>query len=338
MNPRWTASPASSCRWRRRIARTSITSTALRAGRAAARRARGPLRASRYRHRNAARGRPAGHGAVRRACGPRPTARAGPPRRCRSRCTQACAATRSSVWRAWYGACWNTPECFAYLTIVFFAFVEGEIYYSKVCADAMAGKLNWAGVWCAGALGGSLGDQFWFYLLRGRIHWLDRYPRLAKYRDAVSARVHSHETLMILSGRFLPGLRTAIPVACAYANVQPLKFSTLNLVERLRLGRRDHAVRQARIECPVRVRSRRVVGPADPGADGDSVLPLAQPAATREGQSAARRLTTSSPPRQRPSASVPSTSSRQSATRRHRGPSSARTSSARTRASPHHAA
>jgi len=28
----------------------------------------------------------------------------------------------------------------------------------------------------------------------------------------------------------LPGLRTAIPVACAYANVQPLKFSALNLV------------------------------------------------------------------------------------------------------------
>ena len=104
-------------------------------------------------------------------------------------------------------------------------------------------------------------------------------------------RVHAHETLMILSGRFLPGLRTAIPVACAYANVQPLKFSTLNLVERLRLGRRDHAVRQARIECAVRVRSRRVVGPADPGADGDPVLPLAQPAATREGQSSARRLT-----------------------------------------------
>ena len=35
---------------------------------------------------------------------------------------------------------------------------------------------------------------------------------------------------MVLSGRFLPGLRTAIPVACAYANVRPLKFSALNLV------------------------------------------------------------------------------------------------------------
>jgi len=117
-----------------------------------------------------------------------------------------------------------------YLAIVLFAFLEGEIYYSKVCADAMIGKLSWAGVWCAGALGGSLGDQFWFYLLRGRIHWLDRLPKLAKHREAVSERVHAHEALMVLSGRFLPGLRTAIPVACAYANVGPLKFSALNLV------------------------------------------------------------------------------------------------------------
>jgi undecaprenyl-diphosphatase len=118
----------------------------------------------------------------------------------------------------------------SYLPIVFFAIVEGEIYYSKVCADAAAGKLNWIAVWCAGAIGGAAGDQIWFYLLRGRIHWLDRYPRLGKYRDAVSARVHEHESLMVLIGRFLPGLRTAIPIACAYANVPPLKFSSLNLV------------------------------------------------------------------------------------------------------------
>ena len=118
----------------------------------------------------------------------------------------------------------------SYLVIVVFAVIEGEIYYSKVCADAMNGQLNWFGVWCAGAVGGSLGDQIWFYALRGRIHWLDRFPRLAKYRDAVIERVHSREELMVLSGRFLPGLRTAIPVACAYANMQPLKFSALNLV------------------------------------------------------------------------------------------------------------
>jgi membrane protein DedA with SNARE-associated domain len=42
--------------------------------------------------------------------------------------------------------------------------------------------------------------------------------------------VHSHETGMLLVSRFLPGLRTAIPAACAYANVRPLKFSLLNLI------------------------------------------------------------------------------------------------------------
>jgi membrane protein DedA with SNARE-associated domain len=99
-----------------------------------------------------------------------------------------------------------------------------------VCADAAAGRLPWAPVLLAGALGGAAGDQVWFYLLRGRIHWLDRFPKLRTVRDIVMHRVHQHETGMVLSGRFLPGLRTAIPIACAYANTRPLKFSLLNLV------------------------------------------------------------------------------------------------------------
>jgi membrane protein DedA with SNARE-associated domain len=117
-----------------------------------------------------------------------------------------------------------------YLSIVFFAILEGEIYYSAMCAKVMAGDLAWFPVMVAGALGGAAGDQLWFYVLRGRIHWFDRYPRLARYRARISAHVHSHETAMILVSRFLPGLRTAIPVACAYANVRPVKFSLLNLV------------------------------------------------------------------------------------------------------------
>jgi membrane protein DedA with SNARE-associated domain len=117
-----------------------------------------------------------------------------------------------------------------YLAITLFAILEGEIYYSAMCAKAVAGDLQWLAVIVAGALGGAAGDQIVFYVLRGRIHWLDRFPRLGKYRDVVSARVHSHETGMVLASRFLPGLRTAIPIACAYAGVRPLKFSLLNLV------------------------------------------------------------------------------------------------------------
>jgi membrane protein DedA with SNARE-associated domain len=117
-----------------------------------------------------------------------------------------------------------------YITVAIFAIIEGEIYYSAVCGQALRGHLSWIGVLCAGAIGGATGDQIWFYLLRRRIHWIDRFPKLRKYHDSVVARVHSHETMMLLVSRFLPGLRTAIPIACAYANVQPLKFSALNLV------------------------------------------------------------------------------------------------------------
>lgn len=117
-----------------------------------------------------------------------------------------------------------------YLSIYIAAILEGEIYYSKVSADAIAGRLFWPAVLACGALGGSTGDQIWFYLLRGRIHWLDQYPRLAKYRDSVIAHVQANETGLVLVSRFLPGLRTAIPIACAYAGVRPLKFTTLNLI------------------------------------------------------------------------------------------------------------
>ncbi len=120
-----------------------------------------------------------------------------------------------------------------YIPIFVFAIIEGEIYYITACVAASMGKLNWAAVVLAGALGGSTGDQLWFYVLRGRLDWLNRYPWLGRHQAAVAARVHAHETTMLLISRFLPGLRVAIPVACAYAHVRPLKFSTLNFASAL---------------------------------------------------------------------------------------------------------
>ena len=119
-----------------------------------------------------------------------------------------------------------------YLTIFVAAILEGEIYYISVLRWRVSGHAQLgrrAGAPARSAARPAI--NFWFYLLRGRIEWLDRFPKIARYRDSASARhVHAHETLMILASRFLPGLRTAIPVACAYANVPPLKFTPLNLI------------------------------------------------------------------------------------------------------------
>ena len=117
-----------------------------------------------------------------------------------------------------------------YIPIYIAAILEGEIYYIAMCVAAAAGKVAWQGVLVAGALGGATGDQFWFYLLRGRIQWLDRYPWMARHRDAVVDRVKNSQNLILVISRFLPGLRTAIPIGCAYAGVRPLKFSSLNLL------------------------------------------------------------------------------------------------------------
>src|SRR5438046_258246 len=109
-----------------------------------------------------------------------------------------------------------------YVGIFISAAVEGEIVYVAAVVMAVLGKLNPAGVLIAGASGGSAGDQFYFYVLRtGLSRWLDRFPAIVRRRDRIRDRVQHHASKLILTSRFLPGLRIAIPAACAYAGVSP---------------------------------------------------------------------------------------------------------------------
>ena len=118
-----------------------------------------------------------------------------------------------------------------YLPIFLFAILEGEIYYSTVCARAMAGELRWLPVLVAGALGGAAGDQLWFYLLRGRIHWLDRYPRLAQVpRRRQRARPCARERHGARRAASCPGCAPRSRSRAPTPAMRPLKFSALNLV------------------------------------------------------------------------------------------------------------
>src|SRR5262249_3476429 len=119
----------------------------------------------------------------------------------------------------------------AYAVIFLSAAIEGEFVYAAAVVMAYLGKLNPTAVLIAGALGGSAGDQFYFYALRsGLANWLDRFPAILRRRDRITDRVKRNANWMILVSRFLPGLRIAIPAACAYAAVGWMRFTILSLV------------------------------------------------------------------------------------------------------------
>jgi membrane protein DedA with SNARE-associated domain len=127
---------------------------------------------------------------------------------------------------------WSGP--LAYLGVFVATVVEGEVVFVAATVLVHTGHLSGAGVYTAATLGGSIGDQIYFYALRGRLRgWLDRFPTWAKRRDRIIARVRRNASAMILACRFLPGLRVAIPAACAYAGVPPVRFSVLSLVSSL---------------------------------------------------------------------------------------------------------
>ena len=124
----------------------------------------------------------------------------------------------------------SLPELASYLVVLVAAAVEGEVIFVSSCVLVGQGKLSATGVLLAAAIGGSLGDQLFFYALRGRLRkWLGRFRRVAERQRPLVAYVSRHSSGMILASRFLPGLRIAIPAACAYVGISPLKFTLLSL-------------------------------------------------------------------------------------------------------------
>ena len=116
-----------------------------------------------------------------------------------------------------------------YLGIVAAAMVEGEVTYVAASALVADGRLNALAVILAGAAGAAMGDQFYFYLLRRRLtRWVARFPAISRRTERLTGIVRRHQTAMVLLIRFVPGLRIALAAACAYLDVNPLRFSLLN--------------------------------------------------------------------------------------------------------------
>jgi membrane protein DedA with SNARE-associated domain len=117
-----------------------------------------------------------------------------------------------------------------YAGIFIAAAVEGEMVFVAASVSVALGHLDFWGVLISGALGGSAGDQFFFYAFRGPFKDLmTRFPRLARKRNAIGRLVESYAIPLTAACRFLPGLRIAIPAACAATSIPAPLFTTISL-------------------------------------------------------------------------------------------------------------
>ena len=120
---------------------------------------------------------------------------------------------------------------YTYLLILVAAFWEGEIVLMTAGYLCGLGKLDWHLTILAAAIGGSAGDQIYFYAAHERAaRAINKNKRLRKWYPKISKFVLKHSTVAVLFSRFAAGLRISIPLVCATAGMPAKKYSTLNLI------------------------------------------------------------------------------------------------------------
>jgi len=122
-------------------------------------------------------------------------------------------------------------QTYGYAAILVGTFLEGETVLVLGGYAAHRGYLFLPWVILAAFVGSLAGDQFYFYLGRNHSRFiLDRFPswkpRVARARLLLD-RFH---TPLILSCRFLYGLRTVTPFAIGMSGVPRLRFFVLNAI------------------------------------------------------------------------------------------------------------
>jgi membrane protein DedA with SNARE-associated domain len=120
---------------------------------------------------------------------------------------------------------------YGYLILFIGTFAEGETILVMAGFLAHRGYLELPWVIVTAFFGTLTVDQFFYYVgyLKG-LPFLKRRPRWgAKYARAL-ALLHQYQTLIILSFRFLYGLRTITPFVIGLSKVSPIRFLFLNAV------------------------------------------------------------------------------------------------------------
>jgi len=120
---------------------------------------------------------------------------------------------------------------YGYLLIFVGTLAEGETLLLLGGYFAHQGYLSLGGVLLTAYVGAVCGDQLFFRI--GRHHAKRLLARFPKLRDKVNlalVRVEKHQTKVVLSMRFLWGLRIALPISLGLTNMRAAKYFWLDLI------------------------------------------------------------------------------------------------------------
>ena len=120
---------------------------------------------------------------------------------------------------------------YGYVLIFLGTLAEGETLLMLGGYFAHRGYLDLGGVIATSFIAAVCGDQLFFHL--GRRHakgLLERFPRLRDKVNVALRRVEDHQVKVVLSMRFLWGLRIALPVALGLTNMSARRYLLVNLV------------------------------------------------------------------------------------------------------------
>ena len=120
---------------------------------------------------------------------------------------------------------------YGYALIFIGTLAEGETLLALGGYFAHEGDLELGFVILTAFVGAICGDQLFFHL--GRHHakrLLGRFPKLRDKVNIALARIENHQVKIVLTMRFLWGLRIALPIAMGLTNMKRSKYFLLNLV------------------------------------------------------------------------------------------------------------
>jgi len=120
---------------------------------------------------------------------------------------------------------------YGYWLIFLGTVAEGETLLLLGGYFAQQGYLHLGGVLLTAYVGAVCGDQMFFHLGRRQAkRLLARFPKLRDRVNIALTKVEKHQTKVVLSMRFLWGLRIALPVSLGLTDMRAGRYFALDLI------------------------------------------------------------------------------------------------------------